>query len=417
MSVEPNKNNNLKMNTKSITKLYNVLEKDNKYKKQLEDAQKKTEELSLPTEPMNDDSVNSLVMTKLNENANRVEEDTKSILGELSNEIKDAFNDYKNASYDDIEDDDDSNIENDKDNSEFEFSDDVKSIIYRDMIKRALKEGNLNLKTDQELELVLDLILEYRQNKDIDIYSKLPYGMKLTIDALWKSFPKNKQISTTKNSLARNLFDNIIFQLKGNIEFDLLDKDMSGMHDKIESEIGSIIDEAYQDLFSKIDELKEVDPDKAAEFQKVKDAYYEAMNFDRLKEYVNHCKPREVRKFANRYTNACHRFNKLVNSNPFSVTIPRLEDIYELLKVWVPVDKDYIKEFCVLLSEMITTELDFTDIGDVTYTHRFINRIYSFRFKTMLDKDMDELNEVFGQVRNIIEMLQYRKTSTTQEVN
>lgn len=417
MSIEPNKNNdNLKMNTKSITKLYNVLEKENKYKKQLEDAQKKTEELSLPTEPMNDDSVNSLVMTKLNENANRIEEDTKSILGELSNEIKDAFHDYKNASYDDIEDDDNSNIEND-DNSDFEFSDDVKSIIYRDMIKRALKEANLNLKSDQELELVLDLILEYRQNKAIDIYSKLPYGMKLTIDALWKSFPKSKQVSTTKNTLARNLFDNIIFQLKGNIEFDILDKDMTGMHDKIESEIGSIIDDAYQDLFSKIDELKEVDPDKAAEFQKVKDAYYEAMNFDRLKEYVNHCKPREVRKFANRYTNACHRFNKLVNSNPFSVTIPRLEDIYELLKVWVPVDKDYIKEFCVLLSEMITIELDFTDIGDVTYTHRFINRIYSFRFKTMLDKDIDEANEVFGEVRNIIEMLQYRKTSTTQEVN
>ena len=417
MSIEPNKNNdNLKMNTKSITKLYNVLEKENKYKKQLEDAQKKTEELSLPTEPMNDDSVNSLVMTKLNENANRIEEDTKSILGELSNEIKDAFHDYKNASYDDIEDDDNSNIEND-DDSDFEFSDDVKSIIYRDMIKRALKEANLNLKSDQELELVLDLILEYRQNKSIDIYSKLPYGMKLTIDALWKSFPKSKQVSTTKNTLARNLFDNIIFQLKGNIEFDILDKDMTGMHDKIESEIGSIIDDAYQDLFSKIDELKEVDPDKAAEFQKVKDAYYEAMNFDRLKEYVNHCKPREVRKFANRYTNACHRFNKLVNSNPFSVTIPRLEDIYELLKVWVPVDKDYIKEFCVLLSEMITTELDFTDIGDVTYIHRFINRIYSFRFKTMLDKDIDEANEVFGEVRNIIEMLQYRKTSTTQEVN
>lgn len=417
MSIESNKNNNnLKMNTKSITKLYNVLEKENKYKKQLEDAQKKTEELSLPTEPMNDDSVNSLVMTKLNENANRIEEDTQSILGELSNEIKDAFHDYKNASYDDIEDDDNSNIEND-DDSDFEFSDDVKSIIYRDMIKRALKEANLNLKSDQELELVLDLILEYRQNKAIDIYSKLPYGMKLTIDALWKSFPKSKQVSTTKNTLARNLFDNIIFQLKGNIEFDILDKDMTGMHDKIESEIGSIIDDAYQDLFSKIDELKEVDPDKAAEFQKVKDAYYEAMNFDRLKEYVNHCKPREVRKFANRYTNACHRFNKLVNSNPFSVTIPRLEDIYELLKVWVPVDKDYIKEFCVLLSEMITTELDFTDIGDVTYTHRFINRIYSFRFKTMLDKDIDEANEVFGEVRNIIEMLQYRKTSTTQEVN
>ena len=417
MSIEPNKNNdNLKMNTKSITKLYNVLEKENKYKKQLEDAQKKTEELSLPTEPMNDDSVNSLVMTKLNENANRVEEDSKSILGELSNEIKDAFYDYKNASYDDIEDDDNSNIEND-DDSDFEFSDDVKSIIYRDMIKRALKEANLNLKSDQELELVLDLILEYRQNKAIDIYSKLPYGMKLTIDALWKSFPKSKQVSTTKNSLARNLFDNIIFQLKGNIEFDILDKDMTGMHDKIESEISSIIDDAYQDLFSKIDELKEVDPDKAVEFQKVKDAYYEAMNFDRLKEYVNHCKPREVRKFANRYTNACHRFNKLVNSNPFSVTIPRLEDIYELLKVWVPVDKDYIKEFCVLLSEMITTELDFTDIGDVTYTHRFINRIYSFRFKTMLDKDIDEANEVFGEIRNIIEMLQYRKTSTTQEVN
>lgn len=416
MSVEPKKNNdNLKMNTKSITKLYNVLEKENKYKKQLEDAQKKTEELSLPTEPMNDDSVNSLVMTKLNENANRVEEDTKSILGELSNEIKDAFHDYKNASYDDIEDDDNSNIEND-DDSDFEFSDDVKSIIYRDMIKRALKESNLNLKSDQELELVLDLILEYRQNKGIDIYSKLPYGMKLTIDALWKSFPESKQASTTKNTLARNLFDNIIFQLKGNIEFDILDKDMTGMHDKIESEIGSIIDDAYKDLFGKIDELKEVDPDKAVEFQKVKDAYYEAMNFDRLKEYVNHCKPREVRKFANRYTNACHRFNKLVNSNPFSVTIPRLEDIYELLKIWVPVDKDYIKEFCVLLSEMIT-ELDFTDIGDVTYTHRFINRIYSFRFKTMLDKDMDEVNEVFGQVRNIIEMLQYRKTSTTQEVN
>ena len=416
MSIEPNKNNNLKMNTKSITKLYNVLEKENKYKKQLEDAQKKTEELSLPTEPMNDDSANSLVMTKLNENANRVEEDTQSILGELSNEIKDAFHDYKNASYDDIEDDDNSNIEND-DDSDFEFSDDVKSIIYRDMIKRALKEANLNLKSDQELELVLDLILEYRQNKAIDIYSKLPYGMKLTIDALWKSFPKSKQVSTTKNTLARNLFDNIIFQLKGNIEFDILDKDMTGMHDKIESEIGSIIDDAYQDLFSKIDELKEVDPDKAAEFQKVKDAYYEAMNFDRLKEYVNHCKPREVRKFANRYTNACHRFNKLVNSNPFSVTIPRLEDIYELLKVWVPVDKDYIKEFCVLLSEMITTELDFTDIGDVTYTHRFINRIYSFRFKTMLNKDINEANEVFGEIRNIIEMLQYRKTSTTQEVN
>ena len=367
----------LKLTEEEISKIYNTLEEENRDKDLLSAAEKETEEN---------------IYTELEEM-----ESYKELKSLLDSEGID-LDDDSDIDLDDINiDDEEESIDEDIDGS--------LSILSRDIIKESLLQSDLNL-NDKDADRMIDIILAYRNNKSIKVYDKLPSRIKMVIDVYWQ----NDKKKAPKESIAKNFLNNIVSNLEMEEMFSALDGDMSKIYNKIDVDLSSVVDETYQEIFDTVDEVKEIDPNKAENILKVQQAFEDAKSFNKLKEYLLSCKPRDVRKFVNRYSDACFRFNKIVNENVASIKIYPLEEIYEILKRWLRIDKDQIKEFCVLLAYSVI-DLDFNDIGVTSYTYRLVSNIYAFKHRNLIELEYnEEYNEYLNSIKNIINDIQEYKS-------
>ena len=359
----------LKLTEEEISKIYNKLEEENKDKDLLSAAEKKTEEN---------------IYTELEEMESYKE--LKSLLDSEGIDLNDINID-----------DEEESIDEDIDGS--------LSVLSRDIIKESLLQSDLNL-NDKDADRMIDLILSYRNDKSIKVYNQLPSRVKMVIDVYWQ----NDKKKSPKESIAKNFLNNIVSNLEMEELFSTLDSDMSKIYNKIDVDLSSVVDETYQEIFDTIDEVREIDPDKAENILKVQQAFEDAKSFNKLKEYLLSCKPRDVRKFVNRYSDACFRFNKIVNENVASIKIYPLEEIYEILKRWLRIDKDQIKEFCVLLAYSVL-DLNFNDIGPTAYTYRLVSNIYVFKHRNLIELEYnEEYNEYLNSIKNIINDIQEYKS-------
>lgn len=376
-NIEDVINEELKLTEEEISKIYNTLEEENRDKDLLSAAEKETEEN---------------IYTELEEMESY--KDLKSLLDSEGIDIDDD----SDIDLDDINiDDEEESIDEDIDGS--------LSILSRDIIKESLLQSDLNL-NDKDADKMIDIILAYRNNKSIKVYDKLPSRVKMVIDVYWQ----NDKKKAPKESIAKNFLNNIVSNLEMEEMFSALDGDMSKIYNKIDVDLSSVVDETYQEIFDTVDEVKEIDPNKAKNILKVQQAFEDAKSFNKLKEYLLSCKPRDVRKFVNRYSDACFRFNKIVNENVASIKIYPLEEIYEILKRWLRIDKDQIKEFCVLLSYSVI-DLDFNDIGVTSYTYRLISNIYAFKHRNLIELEYnEEYNKYLNSIKNIINDIQEYKS-------
>ena len=367
----------LKLTEEEISKIYNTLEEENRDKDLLSAAEKETEEN---------------IYTELEEMESYKE--LKSLLDSEGIDIDDD----SDIDLDDINiDDEEESIDEDIDGS--------LSVLSRDIIKESLLQSDLNL-NDKDADKMIDIILAYRNNKSIKVYDKLPSRVKMVIDVYWQ----NDKKKAPKESIAKNFLNNIVSNLEMEEMFSALDGDMSKIYNKIDVDLSSVVDETYQEIFDTVDEVREIDPNKAENILKVQQAFEDAKSFNKLKEYLLSCKPRDVRKFVNRYSDACFRFNKIVNENVASIKIYPLEEIYEILKRWLRIDKDQIKEFCVLLAYSVI-DLDFNDIGVTSYTYRLVSNIYAFKHRNLIELEYnEEYNEYLNSIKNIINDIQEYKS-------
>ena len=305
---------------------------------------------------------------------------------------------------------DEEDVSIDDDNEE----DDVESFINtqlsatsRDIIKEALLGSDLNLK-DKDADKMIDLILVYRNDKSAEIYKNLPSSVKMYVDITWQGLPKKSRQS--KESISKALLSHIIKTSELEQLFTTLDDDVTSIYGSVNSEMSTVIDDTYKEIFDSIDKIREENPDKADEIQAVKDAFDRAKSFDTVLDYLYTCKPRDVRKYSNRYNDTCFRLNTIVNNNVVKIKMPKMDDIYEVLKKWFPKnDKDELKEFCVLIANSVM-DLDYTTVKDTAYAYKLLDRIYKYKYIPLIELEYDEeCKEMINSILSVISKIQEYK--------
>ena len=291
--------------------------------------------------------------------------------------------------------------------------DEIPTVLPRDILKEAIKASDMGVTSDEEAESLIDLILEYRKDKSIKLYPRLPQGMQIAISKFKASLGiQTKRYNITNESLSRHFIDDIISSSSFDAALRQLDVEMFDAFNTMEKDMANIMDEAYNGIFDSIEQVRAEDPGKAEKIEKVKNAFEKAKNFDYQIEFLHTQKPRDVRKYHLRFNSICDTFNRIVNTNLVAIKIPNMEEIYEILKLWMPtVSKDQIKEFCALICKSVEN-MDFNDIGDTSYVHRLIDNIYVFKHRHT--STYSEYKDFFSEIMQVIFTIEEHKNSNKE---
>lgn len=320
-----------------------------------------------------------------------------------------AKNETESTTYDSIEEQD---IDIDPENPVMPPLEDIPTVLPRDVLKEALKQSELGIESDEDAETMIDLILEYRKNKNIKLFDRLPAKMKTLVEKFYRSMNPKHAIRSSKESIAKYFVDEIISAASFDKALKDIDIEMRDAYNTMEKEMAVIMDEAYNGIFDSIDEVRKEDPEKADKIQKVKDAFDRAKTFDYQLQFLHTQKHRDVRKYHIRFNDACSTFNKIVNTNLIALRIPKMEEIYEILKMWLPlVPKDDLKEFCTLICKSVEN-MDFSDIGDTAYVYKLIDSMYVFKHRHT--STYFEYEDFFKSIQDIISAINLYKNSNKE---
>lgn len=279
-------------------------------------------------------------------------------------------------------------------------------IIPREFLKQAFKEANLGLNL-KDSEAMADLVFEYIDNKSLKLYNRLPHPLKLCIDSIYgKSVGDYTKPTITKEEIAKFIIDGIIDDGEFKAIMKQFNDEMNEYTVETSKEMINLFSDAYNEIFNKIDEIREEDPERADLLQSVKDAFEDAKNFNRQIEFLKSEKPRIVRKYHRRVHAITDTFNNLVNAT--EIKLPNINELYDIIKLRLPqYSKDQINEFIILICKS-TMNLDFSILANIAYVYKLVDSIYKFKFVAVGYED-EESNRVFGAISDVIEEIQVYK--------
>ena len=279
-----------------------------------------------------------------------------------------------------------------------------------DNLKEALS-GYDNISVE-DAQVLMKLIEEYSNGRRKGFYEDLPKSVKELANGIVKmSIESGARIS--KDAAAMLVLDNFITDAKFNSAMDEYKRDMNEAMLNMNKEYANIFNDAFNDTFSKIDEIKAENPEQAERIIKVKEAFDNAMSLSTLKEY---CKSDAIYKIKlnkkiNRFNDETFYFNKKVNVT--DVKIPNIGDLLNIISVGsgfvFPNDEETalkfspenIKKFiiCIIYS---TIDLDLNIIENLSYLYRLVDNIYRYKFVDALDEKAEELFRNIAEVIDII---------------
>ena len=275
-------------------------------------------------------------------------------------------------------------------------------------IRKLFRDQGINISVSEVKEFI-ELISEYESNPKMKTYNKLPKSIKgyvnklYTINIAGKSRKRTNGI--TKEVCSKYFLDSFsqsaAFDL--NIEnFNMVTSEASYESNK---EIKDIFQNSYDELFGKMDELREEDPAAADYIQSIKDAFDDALTFNRQKEYIDNDKPRNVRKYYQHYNSEVLGFNKLINANPHNIKLPNIDELLPVIKRWAGLSTDESKSVVVCLIRTYLS-MDKSDIIQLGYIFKSIDNIYGLRFVNPKNNRTDATDLI---VNNILDLNNYIK--------
>ena len=297
--------------------------------------------------------------------------------------------------------------ENSEYNSITEIDPTIVATIPKNILKDAFKEANLGLSAKESDELA-DLVLAYREDKKTKLYKNLPDVLKKRITSLYNQIGGNAAAASgvSKEDIAREIINSILDNSEINAAMAQLDLELSKYTAESTRDMVALFSDACNELFSKIDEIRAEDPERADMLLGVKTAFDDATNFNKQIEYLNSDKPRNVRKYHRRAHAITDTFNNLVNVG--EIKIPNINELFDIIKLRLPqYNKDQINEFIILLCRS-TMDLDFSVLSNIAYVYKLVDRIYKFKFITAGYED-EETTQVFNDISGVIELIQKRK--------
>lgn len=259
--------------------------------------------------------------------------------------------------------------------------------------------------TDDEVEEMLKLISEVKQGKSDKLYSRLPKIFKSMVDGLVMhsldpSMKKN-QINQIRNAGAKTLLDEFINDAKFSKAIEDYNSEMSNVMNEMGTEYSSLITEAIDKTFSKIDEIAAENPEQAKNIIAVKDAFEDALTFNKQFEIASHTSYKKISKWGDRFKDEVLYFNKRVSNNSAGVKVPDISELLEIIKIALPqYTDDDIKNFiCVIIKSVYT--IDVNSLAGIAYIYKMISSIYTYKFVVIDEKG----EEIFKNISRVIDAI------------
>ena len=311
--------------------------------------------------------------------------DAKSI-----NDLKNAEQETENANYDSI-----TEIETD-----YVMPDiNVTNKDYKD----TLKDYNIN---EQEMYNMIDLINNYKSNIDMNYYERLPKSFKDIADAMNKfKDPSTGGKLTSKNSVAKELINELIHDTEFSATIDAFQSELSNVTIELNSEYDKMLNDAFNESFEKIEELKTTNQEQAEKILRIKKAFEESNSFDKQIEFLQKYSAKRLTKMLTHYDNEVKFFNKYINVT--EVKVPDVGELLPVIKRNLPeYSENDIKLFIIAICKTCYS-LDFANnIAHMAYIYKLINSIYMHKFIKTTNSEEEFL--LFKKIAEAIDSIQQK---------
>lgn len=251
--------------------------------------------------------------------------------------------------------------------------------------------------SDDEARQFMAIINEYKSTGSASgLYEKLPSKIRFFISNIAAN--ANKSI----NSVTRDILESFISDAKRAAAVDMYNSEMKDLIKDTEVEYNKIYSESLNDIFSKIDEIRKENPEKADKIESVKKAFDRSKTLDEFLEYIktHNFNTKKLYKRASKLNNETFYINSKFSHN--DIKLSKIEDIPGILSMYIDeYDVPDIAAFTVLLIDYLCS-LDLDDLSNVSYAYKLIENLYSFRFKYDISTEEDKLIE---QIKESIEII------------
>ena len=198
-----------------------------------------------------------------------------------------------------------------------------------------------------EASVMLKLVDKYHNKETYDYYSELPKIFKSIADGFRSISMKNGSI-VSKNEAAKMVLKELSNDAEFNNAMDSFQNEVADTVIEMNNGYSQLINEAFEDIFAKIDEYEATDPEQVEKIKAIKKAFDDSMKFDKQLEYINNTSINKLRKFAGRFSNERIYFNKIVNTT--DVKVPDIGELLLVIHRELPeYDIDDIKVFLIAI--------------------------------------------------------------------
>lgn len=256
---------------------------------------------------------------------------------------------------------------------------------------------------------LIPIMQKYNKDKSIKVFDDLPESIKTIARsiALNNSTKRNRM---SKESAAKLLLDTFILDVSMDEIVDEYNREILNITSETSESLHKSIDESYQEMFDKIDEIRKTDPDMADRIKLIKDSFEDAESFKRQSDYVNYLSKKKLEKWTLKFKDECSYFNKKVNTFD-SIRVPDISELVDIIKLYLPqFSENDIKKFIVVISRSTLyyeNALDMTKIENVAYIYRLIDSIYRYKNSTpaVIDETAQNLftrlSIVISKIKNL----------------
>jgi hypothetical protein len=266
----------------------------------------------------------------------------------------------------------------------------------------------------EDIATLHEIIIKYKDGEyeNKNLYNDLPESMQNIINSVTMnetpthlSKSAYNQLKAARNYAAKLLMDDIISDAKMNAIFDEYENGKREIMEYVQQSSQGLIKEATDDVIARIDQLKELHPDKAEVFEKMKSAFVGEVDFSRQIEILNKTSNKKLNKMADRLRDEMLYFNTKVNSNIANVKVPDILEILQLLELALPqYDEDTIKKFVLLICRTIYGINVAESFDDFIYIYRLVNSLYRYKFVNIEGEDQEK-EELFDKVSEVMDKI------------
>ena len=156
-------------------------------------------------------------------------------------------------------------------------------------------------------------------------------------------------------------------------------------------------DENFQQVFEKIDEIREENPEIAEQVLSIKEAFDRAKSFNTQLEYLKNDSLRNVKRYKQHFIGDISWYNKWVNQT--DIPIPIIDPIMSIIQAKFKnrFTTDEYKSFVVLLIRSVK-DLQINRLNNLAYVHKLTDSILRLRYKFISSED----ERIFSGIEKVL---------------